>query len=277
MAGLALLATALLSLAPAPPKQLVIEHPAIHQFDDGPDLAPDFRFASGETVFFDFAIRNYFRREDDKVSLTWNAQVQDGSGIPVILPLFGKVTTELAPEDKDWAPKVRFEIPIPPHALSGTYKILISVADDPAKTNASRDFTFEVRGHAIEPADSLEVRNVGFYRTEEAPKPLAVPAYAPGDTVWIRFDIVGFKLAEQNRYDVGYGIEVLRPNGESMFAQPDAAVERGDSFYPRRYVPAGLSLNLQKDLRRGQYTVVITARDRVADQKAESRQTFSVE
>jgi hypothetical protein len=276
MAGMALLTAAVLLLAPAAPKQLVIEHPAIHQFEDGPDLDPDFQFASGETVFVDFTIPNY-RRADDKVSLTWNARAQDAAGTAVILPLFGKLTTALAQEDKEWLPKVRFEIPIPPHALSGTYKILISVVDDFAKTSASRDFTFQVRGHAIEPSESLELRNVGFYRSEEAPKPLSIAAYAPGDTVWIRFDIVGFKLAEQNRYDVGYGIEVLRPTGESMFAQPEAAAERGDTFYPRRYVPAGLSLILQKDLRRGQYTVAITARDGVAGSKVESRHAFSVE
>ena len=276
MAGLILLAAASLLLAPAAQKKLIIEHPAIHQFDDGPDLDPDFQFASGETVFFDFTIPNY-RREEDKVSLTWNARAQDVSGTAVILPLFGKVTTELALEDKEWLPKVRFEIPIPPHALSGTYKILISVTDDFAKTNASRDFTFQVRGHPIEPSELLEIRNIGFYRSEEAPKPLPVPAYAPGDKVWIRFDITGFKLAEQNRYEAGYGIAVLRPSGESLFAQPEAATERGETFYPRRYIPAGLSLILQKDLRPGQYTLVVTARDGVAGKKTESRHTFSVE
>ncbi len=276
MLGLALWAV-FLWFAPAPPKQLSIEYPAIHQFEDGPDLAPDFQFAAGETLYFDFQIRNYLKTEEGKVSLSWNADVRDGAGTPLILPLFGKVTTELAPEDKDWVPRVRFEIPTPPHAPSGTYKILLTVTDDFAKKNASRDFTFQARGHAVQPAESLEIRGVGFYRSEEAPKPLAIPVYAPGDTVWIRFEIAGFKLGPQNRYDVGYGVEVLRPNGESMFAQPEAADERGDTFYPRRYVPAGLSLILQKDLRPGQYTLVIRTRDGVANQKAESRQTFSVE
>jgi len=276
MRGLSLLAAAVLCCAA--PKQLLIERPALHQYEDGPDLAPEFRFAAGESVFFDFQIANYLRTEDDKVSLTWNAQIQDSSGIPVIVSQFGKVTEQLTPgEDKKWAPKVRFEIPIPPHALTGTYKISVLVTDDLAKTNVAREFTFQVHGHEAVGATNLEIRNVGFYRSEDAPKPLAVAAYSPGDTLWIRFDIEGFKLGEQNRYDVSYGVQVLRANGESMFSQAEAAAEHGESFYPRRYVPAGMSLNLQKDIKSGQYTMVITARDKIGEQTAESRQTFSVQ
>jgi len=276
MTGLPLFAVAVLCFAA--PKQLLIEHPALHQYEDGPDLAPDFRFAAGETVFFDFQIANYLRTEDDKVGLSWNAQVQDSSGVPVVVPQFGKVMEQLTPgEDKKWAPRVRLEIPIPPHALTGTYKISVLVTDDLAKTTFTREFTFQVRGHDAVSATSLEIRNIGFYRSEDAPKPMTVAAYAPGDTLWIRFDIEGFKLGEQNRYDASYGIQVLRANGESMFSQAEAAAEHGESFYPRRYVPAGLSLSLQKDIKRGQYTLVVTARDKIGDQTAESRQTFSVE
>jgi hypothetical protein len=276
MRGISLFAAAILCLAA--PKQLLIEHPALHQYEDGPDLAPDFRFAAGESVFFDFQIANYLRTEDDKVGLTWNAQVQDSAGVPVVVPQFGKVMEQLTPgEDKKWTPKVRFEIPIPPHALTGTYKISVLVTDDLAKQTATREFTFQVHGHEAVSATVLEIRDFGFYRSEEASKPLAVAAYSPGDTLWIRFDIEGFKLGEQNRYDVSYGIQVLRANGESMFSQADAASEHGESFYPKRYVPGGLSLNLQKDIKPGQYTFVVSARDKIGDQTAESRQTFSVQ
>src|SRR5437588_1487347 len=158
MRAFALLASAALLLAT--PKQLLLEHPALHQFEDGPDLAADFPFAAGETVYFDFQIANYFRSENDKVGLTWNAQVQDSSGVPVIVPQFGKVMTELTPEDKKWQPKVRLQIPIPGYALTGTYKISVLVTDDLAKTSATRDFTFQVRGHEPPGAAALEIRNV---------------------------------------------------------------------------------------------------------------------
>jgi hypothetical protein len=277
MPAAVLFAAALLLLAPAAEKQLTIEHPSIHQFEDGPDLASDFKFASGETLFFDFQIAGYSRTGDDKISLSWNAEIRDPAGVAVVPRQFGKVMEQLAPEDKNWLPKARLEIPIPPHAPSGVYKISLLVTDDLGKKSATREYTFQVHGHDLQPADSLQIRNITFHRSEEESKPLPVAAYARGDAVWIRFEIVGFKLGDQNRYDVDYGIEVLRANGETMFKQAEAAGDRGETFYPKRYVPAGLSLSLQKDIKPGQYTVVITARDRIGDQKAEARQTFSVE
>jgi hypothetical protein len=189
----------------------------------------------------------------------------------------GKVATGLAQEDKDWMPKVRQTIQVPAFAPSGLYRIAVWVKDDIAGAETRKELQFQVRGRTVEPAAKLTVRNFHFYRGEEDKEPLTVAAYRPGDTVWIRFDITGFKLGDQNRFDVGYGISVLRPNGQGLFQQPDAAGEQDQSFYPRTYVPAGLSLNLTKDLTPGQYTVIVTARDKVGNQSGEARETVTVE
>ena len=76
---------------------------------------------------------------------------------------------------------------------------------------------------------------------------------------------------------MSYGVAVLRPNGETMFQQPEAAGEHDQSFYPRAYVPAGLSLNLTRDLAPGEYAIVVTARDKVGNQTQEVRQAIAVE
>ena len=101
--------------------------------------------------------------------------------------------------------------------------------------------------------------------------------YQPGEAVWIRFEIVGYKFGDNNHFDVGYGFSVLKPDGTVSFAHPEAAEEKDATFYPRRSVPAAFSLTLPPDVTLGQYTVVITAYDKVGDQKAESRATFTVE
>ena len=261
----------------AAPKQLVVEHPGIHQYEDGPDLSADFKFASGETVYLDFEIGGYQRSEDEKVKLSWTVQVKDPAGIELIAPQSGEVATELSQEDKNWLPKGRVEILIPPHAPTGSYKILVAAKDLLANTAASKELTFQVHGHAWKASDTLAIQDAGFYRTEEDSKPLSAPAYRPGDPVWVRFDITGFKLGEGNQFEVGYGISVLRANGETMLSQPEGAAEKGASFYPRGYMPAGFSFTLDRDIKPGQYTVAITARDKIGNQQAEAKQTFSVE
>ena len=151
------------------------------------------------------------------------------------------------------------------------------VKDEVAKAEAKRETTFTVRGRQVEPSKELVVRNLAFYRGDEDKDALEVAAYRPGDTVWIKFDITGYQFAEKNRFEVGYGITVLRPTGEPTLSQPEAAVERDETFYPRTVLPAMLSLNLPKDVQTGEFTVIVTVQDKVGNQKHEARRTFTVE
>lgn len=267
------------AFAANPPKPLAIQNVALSQYEDGPGLPASSHFLPGETIFLSFQISGYKPAGEDEpsIKLNWTVEAKDPGGIPIVEPQDGKVVANLAQEDKRWMPKVRHTILVPPFAPSGVYHVIMAVKDEVANTEVRKDVDFNVHGVDIPAAAELTLRDVHFYRGEEDKQPLGTPVYRPGDTVWIKFGIVGFKLGEQNRFEVGYGIAVLRANGEPLFQQPEAAVERDQTFYPRRFVPAALSLNLTKDLRPGEYTVIVTAADKVGGQKAESRQTFRAE
>jgi hypothetical protein len=263
----------------ATPKPLTIERVAISQYEDGPNVEQGYAFLPGEALFFSFHVSGFKKVGDEglRVSLSYTLEAEDPAGVPIIEPQSGDVDTNLDPEDKNWTPKVRLTLGIPPFARSGEYTIQIGLRDRVAQTQARGKASFKVKGHDIEPSDKLVVRNFHFYRGEEDKKPLEVAAYRPGDTLWARFDITGYKLGPKNGFEVGYGLAVLRPNGESMFRQPDAATEKQETFYPRRYVPAAMSLNLNKDLRPGQYTLVVLVSDKLGGQTAELSQAFTVE
>jgi hypothetical protein len=273
------LLTQALTLGAAPPKPLTIQNVALSQYDDGPSLPASSYFVQGETIFFSFQISGYrpTGEDDPRIKLSWRIETKDPDGLLIVEPQTGTIAAGLSSEDKNWMPKVRETIQMPPFAPPGTYHISMLVKDEVANAETRKEAEFQVHGLVVEPSPNLVLRNVHFYRGEEDKAPLGVAAYRPGDTVWLRFGIVGFKLGEQNRFEVGYGITVLRANGDVLFQQPEAAVERDQSYYPRRYVPAALSLNLTKDLRPGQYTVVLSADDKVGGQKAEARQAFTVE
>jgi hypothetical protein len=262
-----------------PQKPLSIVNVALSQFEDGPTVPASQGFAPGEAIFFSFQVTGYQPEgeEDLSIRLQWNMEVRDSIGVPVIPPHGAKIATGIAREDKEWMPKMRHTIELPPFAEPGKYKIAISVDDEVAKASASKEVEFTVRGRAFEPASALSVRNLNFYRTENDRDPAPVAAYRPGDTVWIKFDIAGYKFSANNKFQVGYGITVLRPNGEATLNQPEAAVETDETFYPRRVLPAMLSLNLPKDVQAGQFTVIITATDKFGDQQHEARGTFTVE
>ncbi len=277
--GAVFVSVAALSLAATPPKVLEIQGVALSQSEDGVALGPSSYFVSGETIFLSFHIAGYQPAGEDEqsIKLNWHVEAKDPTGLLLIEAADGKIEVGLAQEDRKWLPKVRHSIPVPSFAPSGVYHISILVKDEIAKTEARKDAEFHVQGEDIEPAPSLVIRKFHFFRGEEDKAALETAAYRPGDSVWIRFEMVGFKLGEQNRYEVGYGISVRKPDGSVTYEQPEGPVERDQSFYPRRMVPASLSLTLPKDIQTGQYTVILTAMDKVGEQKTEARQTFTVE
>ena len=144
-------------------------------------------------------------------------------------------------------------------------------------TGASQELAFTVRGHPVEPSDTLVIRNFRFYRGEQDTEPLQKAAYRPGDPVWARFDITGFKYGEDHAIQVSYGVAVISPSGKELWSQAEAAVEKSQSFYPKRYVPGIMSLNLQPNIRPGEYGMVITVHDQIGNQKYEARQNFDIE
>lgn len=264
--------------AAAPPvKQLAVVNTVLHQFEDGPTVPAAFTFLAGDTVFLSFQVSGYRVSEKERVLIGYQIEARDSQGVPLAPPVSRKVDAELAEEDKNWMPTARYDVLVPPLADSGLYRILIRLKDELSGSAASREIDFTVRGLAVEPSPTLVVRNFRFLRSEEDDKPLPAAAYRPGDSLWARFEITGYKLGASNRMDVAYGVSLLRSSGEVLFSEPNAASEGDESFYPKRYVPGSLSLNLDRNIAKGEYTIVVAVRDQIGGQQYQERRSFLVE
>ena len=227
-------------------------------------------------MFFSFQVDG-FTPAADRIHLSYKLEAFDPQGVRIMAPVSAEIEEALAPEDKNWKPVVRQEIVVPPLAGSGTYKISISVNDMISKNTAAKDVTFEVKGRDVAPSDTLVIRNIRFYRNEDAAQPMETAAYRPGETVWARFDIIGFKYGPGNAIDVSYDVAVLGPGGKVLYTQPQADADRSQSFYPKRYVPAVMSLETRRDTHSGEYTIQLTAHDGIGQQTFEARQNFSIQ
>lgn len=270
-----LLAAAVWAQSPAKPPEIV--NLTVHQYEDGPAVPPGNRFLAGETVFVSFQIKGYSVSPDSKVLLAYRIEAADEDGVALVEPDTGRIETELSPQDKEWLPKVRYSVLIPPHALPGKYRVSAVVRDGRSGLDARTEVWFSVQGRSVDTSGPFAVRSVRFYRSEEDQTPMAAPAYRAGEAFWARFDITGFKLGEKNRVEVLYGVSIVSPAGKVLFSEPEAALEEDTSFYPRRYVPGVFSLTVQPKTTPGEYTLVVTARDLVGDQTAEARSTFRIE
>ena len=256
---------------------LAIVQPAISIMEGGAPDEPGADHVPGETVYFSCRIINYAKSADEKVRLAYSMQAFDPFGVPLAEATRNTLEAEAGFQDKDWRPRIETEIAIPPLAPSGVYKISVKVDDLVAKTSAQLDAPLRVRGHAVEATDKLAVQNIRLYRGENDTEPLAVAAYRPGDVVWAKFDITGFRRGEGNKIDVSYVTELVNADGKVLWKQGEPAVERSESFYPKRYIPADFGLNLDQKIRPGRYAITITVKDAVGNQTCEARQAFTVE
>lgn len=257
---------------------LRVVRPELHQFDDGPPLPGNHGFVGGETVFLTFRIAGFQKPENRRIDLAYRVRVVDPDGVPLVPSHQAAIAAQIFDEDKNWMPKGRHEFVLPPWTKPGQSKILIEVEDKLAKATATAETTFRVRGREVEYSDTLVARNFTFLRDENDRQGLTVAAYRPGDLIWARMDLTGYRLGPKNELDVGYGITVLKPGGETFFSQPEAAREQGEPvFYPRRVLPAVLNLTTSKNVAPGRYTLVVLVRDYLGGQEFEVRQAFTIE
>jgi len=245
--------------------------------EDGPAVTAE-GFRSGEQVFFSFQVENYKTGPTGKVQLTGHIQAFDPKGIPVSPPDEVVIGTTMSEEDKAWKPKLRAQIQLPSIAPAGTYAIKYDVTDLQTKQTASGEVTFRLSGRTVASADVLTIRGLGLYRTQDEETPLRVAAYRPGDILWVRFDVVGFRHGEQNSIDVAYDVAVVTGDGKPLFAQELAAVEKSQAFYPQPWVPGEFNLTLQSNMSTGPYTLIITAHDGIdSDKTVVAKAQFKVE
>ncbi|HEY3837923.1 MAG TPA: hypothetical protein VGL72_15180 [Bryobacteraceae bacterium] len=267
--------SALTCWAAAAPLKII--HIGIHQIEDGPAVADRVGFVPGETIYLSFDVENYSLTKEQGTAVSWVVEATDPKGVPIVPPAEGKKQATLQAEDKNWLPRARQAIILPTLCTGGLYSIHIKVTDQNSKDTAEADTKFKVSGPELPATPELVIRSFAFFRTEEDPKPLQSPTYRSGDSMYARFQIAGYKYGPGNAIDASYGISILGPAGNVMYTQDPASEEKSASFYPKPYFDASMSLSLNAGTKAGDYTLVITAKDKVGSQTAEARKTFHVE
>lgn len=271
-----LLATILPALLAGAPG-LEIVRPVIAQSEGGIPVPASFEHVPGETLFFSCRIGGFSKTAEEKVHVSYSVQAFDPKGVPLTELYKNELMTDVSPQDKEWMPKIVTEVQLPPLISAGAYKVVVKAEDVFARTTTEMAVPFLVRGREIPPSDTVVVRNFEFLKSEEDTQAMEKPAYKPGDAVWVKFDITGFKYGDKNKTDVSYSTSFLSPTGKVLWTQPEPAVEQSESFYPKRYVAAQMGLNLLPNTRPGEYTIVLTVKDGIGNATVESKHTFEVQ
>ncbi len=277
MRTLAVALTFAVAMVAAEPEGLRFEDPAFRQFDDGPPFQQAYR--PGEQVFFDLRVVGYGRSEGENpaLKLTWTFRGVDADSRSLEPPVSGQLESALAAQDTDYRPRVRFGLTVPTFALDGQYRILLKLTDEVASKSVEGSFVFRVRGKQLPKVAPLEAANWRFLRQEDDINALALPVYRAGSEVWLRFELQGYRLSENNGFSVSYGVTVTGPDGKQFLKQHPAATESQQPFYPQRYVPATFVIQLPPKAFAGEYRVAIVARDLESETEQTVTRVFRVE
>jgi hypothetical protein len=261
-------------LCGAAPLQIV--QPIISQSEGGVADAPGATHVPGEILFFTCRVANFTKSPEGKIHLAYSVQPFDPKGVPLTEIYKNELTDEISPQDKEWMPRIATEVAIPPLVMSGTYKIVVKVEDVVAHATAELSVPFQVRGHEVAPSDALTVRNLRFFRNEGDTEPAAKPVYKAGSTIWVKFDMTGYKFGPGNKLDVSYIFKILSGD-KVLYTNPEAAGDQTESFYPKTYVTGEFSVPIQPNVKPGEYAIQVEVKDAVGNQNYQIKHAFTVE
>jgi hypothetical protein len=259
---------------------LAIVQAGIQTSEDAPFAPKNYEFLPGEYLHFTFTISGYQTEkiaDTIRLHLQYVVDVEDTSGAQLAPPESGTIQDELHPQDSDWLPKRRLSFQLPSQVAAGSFTLQVTVKDLVAKTEIKKTFSFRIGGRKLQPSDTLDVQNFHFYRNENDKEPLEVVAYRPGDTIWARYDIVGFKTDAKHAYKVDYALTVYRPDGTVFLSAPKAGEQASADFYAAQFIPGVLNLTTTTDTPHAEYTIVLTVQDEIGKQTFEHRYPFRLE
>lgn len=263
--------------APAAASGLRLVNITFHDRQEGAAaIGEGYQYRSGELMFFSFRIAGYTVK-NDRADLRWQLFATNPDGLLLFDVERGAIREEVTHADEQWLPRVALTLALPPQLAPGRYSLRILVSDELAAKSVEQTVHFQVGGRPIPRPETFSILEAGFYRSESGGSPMNPPVYRQGDSLYFRFELAGFQLGEKNQFHVAYGVRLLRPSGNLLYENPEAAEESGAPFYPQYLLMGGLHLTLSPDLTPGEYTFILSAEDRVGQQKAGQTLTFLVE
>lgn len=237
-------------------------------------IANDSVFAPGDTVNVAFNLKGYSESDTYRMKVSWKVSTTGPAKLPFAPGSDGLFDAELAPEDEEWEPLVRYQAQLPYHLPAGTYGIHVEAKDELSGATAEGDLEVHVAGAPVVRSDVLSVQNFTFSLTAGGTS-LRQAVFRPGATIFASFDITGYKLGEGNSYELSSHLDLLDAEGVQAYSFNPAS-EKGASFYPRLSVPASFRFDLDPAIEAGVYTLVLTVTDVVGQQSLSTQETFEV-
>jgi len=227
---------------------------------------------AGEEAVLNFRVEGFNRLPgksdsglpESSVRLQYEVELRDPKGVLVVPAKDGAIQQILGLQDDQWRPLVRWTAEIPAWAPSGNYPIQIRVKDEIGDQQAEYKVFLQVRGESVPASDTLQAERLEFARSLDGPWS-GQRYFALDDPVYVRFKIIGFRLAPDHRYIVEQDWTVLDAEGKVVVHKENAVEDQQQHFYPPRFLTTDFRVQLENP-KPGSYTLRVALRDHIGDQ-----------
>lgn len=261
--------------------ELRVAYVSFSRYEGGPPLPQPVTFLPGEQVVMRAKLAGFRVAEtsfqDYRVSLSYEVDATDARGILIGKLKKGEIREAVHKEDKDWLPTLDYIFLIPEMAEYGETKIRILIRDDISRQERVFEQSILVNGKRLPTLESIAVINFGFYRRQEDASPLPAGVYRPGNTLWAKFDLAGFRIEDKSHFHAECDVQVRDAEGKVLFEQPQALSTEATPEYPQRYLPGIFSLEIRPGTAKGNYAIAVIARDLLSGETAESVFPFAID
>jgi hypothetical protein len=257
---------------------LVITDPAVSDFAGGIGVAPEFEFGAGDRVHLLFRASG-FKVDEANLSIAGDYTIDavDCHGQLFVPPFTGKIAQQFRTLRFDWSEPVRFDFEVPSMPWPGEAKFRVTVRDTIGDRTVRTEIPFLIRSELGEPPPTLSIQRLRWFKSQYDAEALPLDAaYHRGDTISVRFLLGGFRTGINNKYDLQYGIALRSPAKRVILSAPEAAAESKEASYPRTHVDALLSFSLERSIKPGKYSLLISVRDKVGNQQTAAEYEFQI-
>lgn len=269
------------SVSQAATGNLRVVYTSYSRYEGGAPMAQPVTFLPGDQVVFRAKVSGFRAVEvgfqEYRINLTYEASATDFRGLAIGKTQSGEIREPIHKEDKEWLPTLEYKFLIPEMAEFGKAHIHLRIRDEASRQESVFDDYVQVNGKRLPALETISVINFGFYRRQEDSSPLPAGVYRPGNTLWAKFDLAGFRIEDQNHFQAGCDVQVRDSEGKVLFERPEAISEDAKPEYPQRYLPGTFSLEIRPGTPEGQYAIAVIAHDRLSGQSSESVFPFTID
>ncbi len=261
--------------------ELRVAYTSYSRYGGGAPMPQPITFLPGDQVVLRAKIAGFRTAElsyqEYRVKLSYEVSAVDFRGLVIGKTKKGELDEPVHKEDKEWLPTLEYKFLIPPLAEYGAAHVRLRIRDEVSQKETAYEESILVNGKRLPALASVGVINFGFYRRQEDASALPSGVYRPGDTLWAKFDVAGFRIEADNHFHAECDVQVRDAEGKVLFAQPNAISRDAKPDYPERYLPGIFSLEIRPGTPKGQYAIAVISRDQLSGQSSESVFPFAID